>query len=593
MAGGEPVPTSEARIDPTPSGSRGSPEPPGAPEQPEAAGPPPRAGLAHKLMPHTFQGRLTLAFVAILALTLVLVTTLVLNRLGDYFDQQQRQDLAARATGVAQFVALVAERASDPRPVISPAGVVDPAAVVELTRSSQERFLADNLAQADVRIRLGVRADGTFVPASGGEFQADLETAPEVRQTRELITSEALYYRVPSAVRVYYVEVTLSNPYTYRATAIATTTGLLAIIGVGAMVVSVVAAAALARRFTTPLRRLTEASRGLAEGDLARRVPPDSPTAGSLELNELALQFNAMADRVQESVDIIRRDRDRSRDFLADVSHELRTPIAAIRTFNELLQEHAGEDPDARAEFLEASAAQIERLDWLAQNLLELSKLDSGLVLLDLRPEDLRATVEQAVEQADAAARRRGLDLGVAMPDRPLRIRHDPVRVGQVVANLVGNAIKFTPRGGRIEVDVQATTGGARIEVTDSGVGIAPDELPRIFERFYRGTRANEARGSGSGLGLAIVRSIIEMHGGSVSVESRLGAGSTFTVDLPRNPRGTDGPRADAPPTPGIVSDATMAELTAEEAAHESSKAAFVADSSPSPAPPLNVQAPR
>ena len=106
---------------------------------------------------------------------------------------------------------------------------------------------------------------------------------------------------------------------------------------------------------------------------------------------------------------MIRRDRDRSRDFLADVSHELRTPIAALLTFNELLTERAGDDPAARAEFLNNSRVQLERLDWLAQNLLELSKLDSGLVLLDLRPDDLRAAVESAVEQAGPAARRRGI----------------------------------------------------------------------------------------------------------------------------------------------------------------------------------------
>ncbi|MEO7229818.1 MAG: HAMP domain-containing sensor histidine kinase, partial [Candidatus Limnocylindrales bacterium] len=175
--------------------------------------------------------------------------------------------------------------------------------------------------------------------------------------------------------------------------------------------------------------------------------------------------------------------------------------------------------------------------DWLAQNLLELSKLDSGLVLLDLRPDDIRATVEQAVEQADAAARRRGLEIGVHLPDRPLRIHHDPLRIGQVVTNLVGNAIKFTPRGGQIGVHVGPVEDGVRIVVTDSGVGIDPAELPHIFERFYRGTRANEARGSGSGLGLAIVQSIVRMHGGTVAVESRLHAGTTFTVVLPRDPR--------------------------------------------------------
>ena len=211
----------------------------------------------------------------------------------------------------------------------------------------------------------------------------------------------------------------LSNPYTFRATALANVTGLLAAVALFALFLSVLVSAAMARRFTTPLRRLTEASRGLAEGDLTRRVPESEVRAGSSEMAELAVQFNAMADRLQESVEIIRRDRDRSRDFLADVSHELRTPLAALRTFNELLREGAGDDPEARDEFLESSAQQIERLDWLAQNLLELSKLDSGLVLLDLRPDDLRAAVESAVEQTSGAARRRGVHVTLRDPGRP------------------------------------------------------------------------------------------------------------------------------------------------------------------------------
>jgi signal transduction histidine kinase len=494
-----------------------------------------------RLVPRTFQGRLTLAFVAILALTLSLVTIGVLNRLGDYFDQQQRQDLTARSYGVAQYVALVAENASGVRLVVSTDNVLDPAVTVQLALNPQQRILSDSLAKADVLIRIGTLVNGVFTQASGGEFRALLQTGPLVGQTREPITSETIDYTVNGGIRPYIVEVTLSNPYTYRATALATTTGLLGVIGLLALAVSISAGAALARRITVPIRRLTEASRGLAEGDLARRVPDDPGQWGSIELIELATQFNTMADRVQESVEIIRRDRDRSRDFLADVSHELRTPIAALRTFNELLRERAGEDPTARTEFLEASGVQLERLDWLAQNLLELSKLDSGLVLLDLRPDDIRSTVEQAVEQAEPAAARRGIDLAVRIPDNPLRIRHDPVRVGQVVANLVGNAIKFTPRGGHISVDVGPAADGVKIVVADTGVGIDAAELPHIFERFYRGTRANEARGSGSGLGLAIVRSIVDMHGGTVSVESRLNAGSTFTVILPRDPRRADG----------------------------------------------------
>jgi two-component system phosphate regulon sensor histidine kinase PhoR len=244
-----------------------------------------------------------------------------------------------------------------------------------------------------------------------------------------------------------------------------------------------------------------------------------------------------MADRLEESVSIIRRDRDYSRDLLADVSHELRTPIAAVRTFVELLQGPAGDDEEARAEFLDASAVQLDRLDWLSQNLLELSKLDSGLVLLDLRPEDVRGTIESAVEQSLAAADRRGIELTVSLPDRPLRIRHDPPRLGQVVTNLVGNALKFTGRGGSVHVGAEPTDdGGARVEVIDTGVGIDASELPRIFDRFYRGAEANEARGTGSGLGLSIVKSIVDMHRGTIAVESQVGRGTRFLVTLPRDP---------------------------------------------------------
>jgi signal transduction histidine kinase len=368
--------------------------------------------------------------------------------------------------------------------------------------------------------------------------------------------------------------------------------GLLAAIGLFALGLSVIVAAGLARRFTTPLRRLTEATRALAEGDLARRVPPSEVGGGSSELTALAIQFNTMAERLEESVTTIRRDRDRSRDFLADVSHELRTPIAALRTFNELLREQAADDPDARAEFIESSGQQIDRLDWLAQNLLELSKLDSGLVMLDLRPDDLRAAVESAVEQAGATARRRGVDLTLSRPDRPIRIRHDPQRIGQVVTNLVGNALKFTPRGGSVEVAVRAQRNGAEIEVRDSGVGIDSAELPRIFDRFYRGSRANEARGSGSGLGLAIVRSIVEMHAGTVTVESALGRGSRFLVSLPRDPKGEIA--AATPPQEGSAGPSTTRRrgVAARFTGSRPGKAAAkVADSSPPDSSHLNPEA--
>ena len=551
----------------------------GAPRLPR---PPRLPRRIRRLLPRTFQGRLALAFIAVIALILVLVTVLVINRLDDYFSRQQTTDLDQRSQTVSSYVQSLARTAADGRPVVGVDDIVDPAVILALSDGDQQRVIADRLGQADVTIQFGrLESSGEQlvpVPAAHDPIQIALEAPAAVGQTQERSAIVTRWYPAGGLFQPYAVEVTLANPYTFRAAALANVTGLLAAIALFALGLSVVVSAAMARRFTTPLRRLTEASRGLAEGDLSRRVPPSQVRAGSSELAELAVQFNAMADRLEESVEIIRRDRDRSRDFLADVSHELRTPLAALRTFNELLHEGAAEDPAARAEFIESSGQQIERLDWLAQNLLELSKLDSGLVLLDLRPDDLRAAVESAVEQSSAAAERRDVGLTLHLPDAPIRIRHDPQRIGQVVANLVANAVKFTQRGGAVTVDVSGTPDGARIDVIDTGVGIDATELPHIFERFYRGSRANEARGSGSGLGLAIVHSIVDMHGGRIVVESRVGGGSRFSVTLPRDPRLVAG-------TPA----AERADVaSASEAADRAAEATKMQETSPSERPQVN-----
>ena len=470
---------------------------------------------------------------------------LAINRIGEYFTAQEQQNLTTRATAVANILITFIEREASPRPVVGPDNTVDTGVDAYLSDGELLQTVADRIAQADVRIRIGTTTTSgagaaTLVPAPNGGHAASLVAPPLAGQTRQDISKTQLY-TVPATLLPWAIEVTLSDPYTYKATTLSDLTLLVALVALVALVVAIAIAAFLAQRFTAPLRRLTETSRVIAEGDLSARVPTDLESAGATEVVALSRQFNHMAGRLEESVEIIRRDRDRSRDFLADVSHELRTPIAALRTFNELLREGAGDDPAAREEFLESSQQQLERLDWLAQNLLELSKLDSGLVLLDLRPEDLRAAVESAVEQAEASARRRGVALTLSLPGRPVRIRHDPQRIGQVVGNLVGNALKFTPRGGAVAVRLEPYHGGALIRVTDTGVGIDSAELPRIFERFFRGTRANEARSSGSGLGLAIVRSIVDMHDGRITVRSGIGAGTTFTVYLPHDPRAGEG----------------------------------------------------
>ncbi len=480
----------------------------------------------------------------VVAASLLVVSAIVINRLDAYFRDQEQAALEARSRVVADIVSLFASSAANPVPVVTAGNTLNRSAAAFVGSPNVMTFLADRVALADVEIRIGgaVATGGSAViitPAEGGTFTQALTVAPESGQTRQALTANTSLQggEGGSFGEPWGVEAILSNPYTTRASTLATITGLLAITALGALLITLLLSAYLAARFTRPLRRLGEATRRLGAGDMSGRVPAPELESSFSEVADLARQFNAMADRLEESIDLIRRDRDRSRDFLADVSHELRTPLAALQMNTELLQGPAGDDPVTRAEFLATSRQQLDRMDWLAHNLLELSKLESGLLRLDLRPDDLRSTVESAFEQVQPAGRRRGVSLELHLPPAPVRLRHDPPRIGQVVANLLGNAVKFTPSGGSVTLTLEPHRDGARLDVRDTGVGIDASEIPHIFERFYRGSRAHEARGSGSGLGLAIVKSIVDMHGGRISVESRVGSGSTFTVILPRDPR--------------------------------------------------------
>ena len=492
----------------------------------------------------TFQARLTLAFVAVVALSLLAVSAIVVNRLDAYFRNQEQDALNARGSVVARIAALFAGTTAGDAPVVGAGNTLNPAVAAAVGSDVFLAFLAEQVALADVEIRIGgatVTSAGEVIvtTAAGGSYGRSLGASSEPGQAREPLFATNRFGPLAGGMlgEPWGVEAVLGNPFTTRASTLATITGLIALAVLGALLATLLMSTYLAARFTRPLRRLGEATRRLGSGDLAGRVSAAELESSYAEVADLARQFNAMAERLEESIDLIRRDRDRSRDFLADVSHELRTPLAALRMNTELLQGQAGSDPATRAEFLATSRGQLDRLDWLAHNLLELSKLESGLLRLDLRPDDLRSTVESAFEQAEPAGRRRRVAMELRLPSNPVRIRHDPQRIGQVAANLLGNAVKFTPPGGSVVLTLEAHRDGARLEVRDSGVGIDASEIPRIFERFYRGSRANEARGSGSGLGLAIVKSIVDMHGGRIGVESRVGEGTTFTVILPRDPK--------------------------------------------------------
>lgn len=219
-------------------------------------------------------------------------------------------------------------------------------------------------------------------------------------------------------------------------------------------------------------------------------------------------------------------------DFVSNVSHELRTPIASIKALSDTLQEGALEDPPAARRFLNRMDVEIDNLTQLVQELLELSKIESGRVPLRKIVITPKVLVDQAIERMQVQAERSGLSLSSEIPDFLPEILVDPDKIGQVFVNLLHNAIKFTPPGGNIKVRVQDKPPEITFSVEDTGIGIDNISVLRIFERFYKTDPARST--GGTGLGLSITRHIIEAHNGKVWVESTIGMGSKFFFSIPK-----------------------------------------------------------
>ncbi len=219
------------------------------------------------------------------------------------------------------------------------------------------------------------------------------------------------------------------------------------------------------------------------------------------------------------------------REFVANVSHELRTPLASVKAAVETLENGALAEPDVAAQFMERIHRNVDRMTRMVEELLNLSRLESGEAVLHLESLDIHKPLAEAVELHRPLANARNVRLSVQPAVGLPRAIGDEARLQQVVSNLVENAVKFTGPGGTVRVDTLANNGNIEVQVKDSGVGIAPEHLPHAFERFYKIDRSREDRGTG--LGLAIAKHIVEAHGGRIWAESREGEGSTFSFTVP------------------------------------------------------------
>lgn len=219
------------------------------------------------------------------------------------------------------------------------------------------------------------------------------------------------------------------------------------------------------------------------------------------------------------------------RDFVANISHELRTPIASLKALAETLNAGAIEDPSVAREFLERVEVEIDKLAQMTMELGELSNIESGVTQLVKTPTDIYTLVCSAAERLQAQAKRAGIEVLTNVPSSIPEMLIDKDRIERVLVNLIHNSIKFTPPGGRITISVEWEEDGVMVTVADTGVGIDPADLPRIFERFYKADKART--GGGTGLGLAIARHTIEAHGGRIWAESTSGKGAVIRFNLP------------------------------------------------------------
>lgn len=281
---------------------------------------------------------------------------------------------------------------------------------------------------------------------------------------------------------------------------------------------------ALARRALAPVERMAEAARRISAERLAERLE-ESGTGD--ELDRLSRVLNAMLERLDMSFRQVRQ-------FSADASHELQTPLTILQGELEVAL-RTPRSPRAYRESITSALQEIERLATLVEGLLLLARVDAGVLRLDLKPIDAAQLLAEVYERMRIVAQTRSVVLDLDELE-PHLVLGDGERLRRVLLNLVDNAIKYTPAGGRVTLSVRRLNDRACLSVRDTGIGLSEGEKEQVFQRFYRAGAARDHGAEGSGLGLCIAMSIVEAHGGTLEVSSRVGEGSTFRVCLPEVP---------------------------------------------------------
>ena len=343
-------------------------------------------------------------------------------------------------------------------------------------------------------------------------------------------------------------ELEFSNGPSYGADVIGSVTGAWLVASIFAVVIAALTGWFMSQKVTRPVLALEKATRQMEQGDLHVRV--DLQDERQQEFLSLANSFNGMAGQVEQTVSTLRA-------FVADAAHELHTPLTALQANlelaadNETLAPHAhpprawsltmpgsaGENASARSLYLTRAQEQGQRLEALVKSLLDLSRIEAAEFKSDFAPVDFMQLVREAGEQFASRAEQIEREFKLSLVDEPVIVMGREDQLRQVLINLLENALKFTPKDGLISVSLERSENEVTLIVSDTGIGIPPEDLPHLFERFHRGRNVSEY--AGNGLGLAIVKAIVSAHSGSVTVQSEPRQGTLVTISLPVYKGGT------------------------------------------------------
>jgi signal transduction histidine kinase len=285
----------------------------------------------------------------------------------------------------------------------------------------------------------------------------------------------------------------------------------------------------LSSTVTERINQLKGAAQKLAEGELQTRVP----VSGRDEVSALAATFNQMAEQLQSADQKQRELETLRRDLIAWVGHDLQTPLTSMRAILEALSDGVVEEPEMVRRYLLTAQRDVMSLSALIDDLFQMSQLDAGGFPLERAKASLSDLVSDTLESFSHLALQHEIKLDGQVAANVDPVLMDTQAIGRVLNNLISNALRHTPSGGEIKVDARRTASGVEVTISDTGEGIRPQDIPHIFERFYRGEKSRNRGTGGAGLGLAIARGIIQAHGGDIRVESKVGQGTRFTFHIP------------------------------------------------------------